>query len=65
VTTFEDFSVAGLDDEALDATEPVQVTCGNCAAISPWFTYRDDGGADRNAPLSALTAWAQEHKCPS
>ena len=27
-------------------------------------TFRDDGGADRTAPLDELAVWAQEHRCP-
>ena len=57
------FRVGGFDDEGGDATEPVRITCTGCKRLSPWFTYRDDGGADRTAPLNDLAAWAQEHRC--
>jgi hypothetical protein len=57
------FRVGGLDDESEKPTEPVQVICTRCGNSSPWFTFRDDGGADRTAPLDELVAWAQEHRC--
>jgi endogenous inhibitor of DNA gyrase (YacG/DUF329 family) len=57
------FRVGGFDDEADKPTEPVKVTCTGCGRPSPWFTYRDDGGADRTASLSDLVTWAQEHRC--
>jgi hypothetical protein len=67
--TLADFRVGGWNAEMCDVddapTEPVQVVCDCCKARSPWFTYRDDGGADRTTPLSDLVAWAQAHVCPS
>jgi hypothetical protein len=57
------FRVAGLDDEDGEATQPVRVTCAECKRPSPWFTYRDDGGADYTAPLDDLVKWAQDHRC--
>lgn len=57
------FRVGGFDDETQLVTEPVQVICIGCGRLSPWFTYRDDGGADRTAVLSDLVTWAQEHRC--
>jgi hypothetical protein len=61
-TRLDGFRVGGFDDEGGEATEPVQVTCTACAETSPWFTYRDDGGADYTTPLSDLVTWAQAHK---
>jgi hypothetical protein len=66
-TTFllslERFSVAGFDDEGMEYTQPVQITCAACHLTSPGMTYRDDGGADYTTPLSNLVKWVQEHKC--
>lgn len=57
------FRVGGLDYETQKPTEPVQVTCAHCGRISQWFTFRDDGGAERTAVLRDLVEWAQAHKC--
>jgi hypothetical protein len=57
------FRVGGLDDEDEKPTQPVRVTCTDCKRMSPWFTYRDDGGADYTAPLDDLVKWAQDHRC--
>ena len=53
------FRVGGFDDEAAcdrEDTEPVRVTCARCRTKSPWLTFRDDGGADRTAPLESTHA---------
>ncbi len=57
------FKVGGLHDEIMEPTQPVRVICGNCGEQSPWFTYRDDGGADTTASLAELTRWAEDHQC--
>lgn len=57
------FRVGGHDDESGQPSEPVRVTCTQCKRPSPWFTYRDDGGADYTADLRELAEWAQAHKC--
>jgi len=57
------FRVGGLDDEGLNPTQPVKVTCTQCGRLSPWFTYRDDGGADQTASLGDLVTWALAHDC--
>ena len=61
--TWARFRVGGLDDEDGNATQPVQVVCTECREVSPYFTYRDDGGADRTAPLDDLITWVQHHSC--
>ena len=60
--TFDFFTVAGLDGESMNATEPVFVSCDRCGD-GEWFLYRDDGGADQTAPLGQLVTWASEHRC--
>ena len=57
------FRVGGFDDEDGNATEPVKVICTQCGRPSPWRGFRDDGGADRTAPLDELVAWADGHRC--
>ena len=57
------FRVGGHDDQDGKATEPVRVICTACKQPSPWFTYRDDGGADYTGPLDELVAWADAHRC--
>lgn len=57
------FRVGGHDDEDGKPTEPVKVTCTRCNRPSPWFTYRDNGGADYTTPLDELVKWAQDHQC--
>lgn len=55
------FRVAGVNDESMEYTEPVTVTCP-AGHSSPPFTYRDDGGADQTADLADLVQWASEHE---
>jgi hypothetical protein len=55
------FRVAGFDDEAVEYTEWVAVTCP-AGHESPGFTQREDGGADRSADLADLVAWAHDHR---
>lgn len=57
------FAVAGFEDEAVEYTEQVQVTCKQCGEASDPFTRRDDGGADRTAGLDDLVLWAVGHEC--
>ena len=57
------FRVGGHDDEDGKPTQPVRVICPSCKRQSPWFTHRDDGGADYTAPLDELVAWADVHEC--
>ena len=59
----ERFKVGGFDDESMEPTEPVRVTCTDCGEVSPWFTFRDDGGLDTTAALDVLINWAREHRC--
>lgn len=61
--TFDNFRVAGWNDEGMDATEPVQVQCKTCYEKSPFFTFRNDGGADYTTDLQTLVTWAQDHIC--
>jgi hypothetical protein len=53
--------VGGLGDESGEPTQPVFVRC-ECGD-GKWFTYRDDGGADRTEGLDELVAWAFSHEC--
>lgn len=60
------FRVAGFNDEGStkpsEYTEPVAIQCGRCGAAQD-MGWRDNGGADRTAPLNELVAWAYGHEC--